>query len=56
MATCLATFPPSSSSVCIAQEASKRMMISHLLILLPGKEEVDTHSPVFYGNSSIRGC
>lgn len=23
------------------------MMISHLLILLPGKEEVDTHSPVF---------
>ena len=45
MATCLATFPPSSSSVCIAQEASKRMIISRLLILLPGKEEVGHTQP-----------
>ena len=45
MAPCLATFSPSSSSVCIAQEASKRMTISRLLILLPGKEEVGHTQP-----------
>ena len=39
MAPCLATFSPSSSSVCIAQEASKRMTIGRLLILLTGMED-----------------
>lgn len=45
MAPCLATFSPSSSSVCIAQEAAKGMTISRLLILLPGKEEVRQTQP-----------